>query len=282
MNSQHTFRALAEQLHPYLMAERWVVAPLFENIQYFAVSLGIILGSILVSWIVYKLILFFGLPRQAQRKFRVIHGKSGERRVERHDRSGRVRWDKEGGDIESQELLGKHYEGGNDHVKPPFYSPRSSAVHFTAIIVKYGIILFGFYFGFGVSGLNFFNMAFGLGIVGICATYGGASVLSNAAGTLVTTGTGDYTEGMVIMVGADKGEILTITNFFTFLKCRDKETGKFYTARVPNHYMNDITTRRYEAEEAGMDDADVQGISMRVSSAAGGGAGGHQILKQRL
>jgi hypothetical protein len=79
--SEHTFRALAEQLHPYVIAERWVVAPLFENIQYFAVSLGIIIGSMLLGWLVYKLIIYFGLPKEAQRKFRVIHGKNGQKKV---------------------------------------------------------------------------------------------------------------------------------------------------------------------------------------------------------
>lgn len=82
-SAHHSFRALVEQLHPYVIAERWVVAPLFENIQYFAVSLGIIIGSMFLGWIVYKLIIFFGLPKQAQRKFRVLHGKNGSRKVQK-------------------------------------------------------------------------------------------------------------------------------------------------------------------------------------------------------
>jgi small-conductance mechanosensitive channel len=275
--SQHSFRALAEQLHPYVIAERWVVAPLFENIQYFAVSLGIILGGMFLGWIVYKLIIYFGLPKEAQRKFRVLHGKNGKKKVEYHDSSGGVKW---GDDIEAQMLIGKHSKRtANDHIKSPFYSSRSSVVHFVAIVVKYTIWVFGFYFGFGVAGLNFFNMAFGLGVIGICVTYGGMSILSNVAGTLVMTSTGNYTENMIVTVNGTKGRILEITTFFTFLETLD---GKHNVACVPNRYFNDAITLRSPNEEAEMLDEEVEGISMRYTPAASGGGGvAHTILKQR-
>jgi small-conductance mechanosensitive channel len=150
--------------------------------------------------------------------------------VEYHDsHTGGVRWRKDD-DIESQALVGSR-ASSNKHVKSPFYSSRSSLVHFVAIVVKYTIWVFGFYFGFGVAGLNFFNMAFGLGVIGICVTYGGMSVLSNVAGTLVMTSTGNYTENMIVTVNGVKGRIMGKIYFFRILHermcwvCQEKHSA---------------------------------------------------------
>jgi small-conductance mechanosensitive channel len=151
-----------------------------------------------------------------------------------------------------------------------------------AIVIKYTIWVFGFYFGFGVAGLNFFNMAFGLGVIGICITYGGMSILSNVAGTLVMTSTGNYTENMVVSVSGVKGRILEISTFFTHLECRDEKTGKHYIACIPNRYFNDSVTLRSPDEEAGMDDVEVEGISLRYTNHSPASVTGGAILKQRV
>ena len=235
-------------------ALRYVI---FENFEYNVYAFLIILGGFLVGWIVYKLILYCGLPSSLQAHFRLAKSKTGEKRVESHE-SGKVVWKNvkgqliEQGDIENQL--------SPDSERPLFYSARSSVVHFVALILKIVIILFGFYAGFFVIGVSFFNLAMSLGVIGILVTYSFSSPISSLTGAFVMFGTGQWVEGMVAKVGAHKGAILHTSSMFTTLNCKEEATGRPYLAIVPNRYFNDDIVLRFPEEEPGMEGFDTASI----------------------
>jgi small-conductance mechanosensitive channel len=249
MSSERTFINLIRQVHPYVMADRLYVA-FFDNFYMFAISFGIGFGAFVAAFIVHRLILYFGLPSGSRPKFRLARSKHGEKRLETHDpRTGHVSWKKisaHSNDIEAQrDAYAQH--------KPLFYSVRSSVVHFTALTIKYAIIVFGLYTAFGVAGVSFFSLAFSVGIIGLIGTYAFGLVLYNISGAFVVFGTGKFTEGMVIKMRGVKGTIMEMTSFFVTLRCKDPQTGEVYMANIPNRYFNEDLVLRFPAEETGME-----------------------------
>ena len=131
------------------MGEHYKVI-LFDHFPTVLLGIGIVIGSVVVAWIVYRLFLWFGLPLKSQPHFRVAKGRDGSRKVEHHDpQTGRVTWRDR--DIESG-LIGREVD--SQDVRPIFYSNRASIVHFLALLLKIIIILLGFYIGFCVAGFS--------------------------------------------------------------------------------------------------------------------------------
>jgi len=247
-------------LHPYYLRDL-AYTTLFENFPVFVLGIGIVAGGFVASWIVYRLMIFFGLPKDAQAHFRLVHDVNGKKRLETYDKNGGVKWK----DIEAQTEADVVKPRPSNiskaaHYRPLFYSARTSVVHFSALVVKYSIIVFGFYIAFGIAGVNVFSLAFSLGAFGLIGAYSFNSVLSNTAGTFVMTGTGTFVENMVISIRGHKGSIKQISALFTTVACEDSKTGKKYLANVPNKYFNDEIVLRFPDEEPGMEDFEVDKI----------------------
>lgn len=257
---ERTFINLVAQVHPRVVVERLYVA-LFDNFYMLAISFGISIGAIFLSFVLYKLVLYCGLPKQALPKFRLVSDADGNRRVEQHDpHTGKTSWRsvKSKFDLESQEA----------QYKPIFYSVRSSAVHFAALTVKYGVIVFGLYTAFGVAGVSFFSLAFSVGIIGLIGTYAFGLVLYNVSGSFVVSAMGQFVENMVIKISGVKGTILEMTSMNTVLRCKDPKTGEFYLAYVPNRAYNEGVVLRFPAEEDGNEGFTVSNIDNRIASDA--------------
>lgn len=243
MNELHerTLGNLLRQVHPTVLATRLYVA-MFDNFSMFAISFGIGFGAILVALIVYRIVLYCGLPRSSLPRFRLLSTASGKQKVDRQD----GRWHDINYDIEAQKA----------QYKPIFYSTRRSAVHLSALFIKYGIIIFGLYTAFGVAGVSFFSLAFSVGIVGLIGAYAFGMVLYNISGSFVVFGEGSFTENMMIKMRGVTGRIIEMTSFHTTLRCEDPKTGEVYLAYVPNRYYNEDVVLRFPQRE--QDNADVK------------------------
>ena len=256
---ERTFVNLVAQVHPRVLVDRLTVA-LFDNFYMFCISFAIGLGALLLAFILYKLILYCGLPKQALPKFRMVNDANGKKRVEHQDpQTGRTSWRQVAKTIDGEVVENTQY-------KPLFYSIRSSAVHFTALTVKYGVIVFGMYTAFGVAGVSFFSLAFSVGIIGLIGTYAFGMVLYNVSGSFVVSGMGQFAENMVIKIQGVKGTILEMTSINTVIRCIDKDTGAVCLAYVPNRAYNEGTVIRYPAEEDGNEDITVVNIENNYGS----------------
>lgn len=259
---ERTFGALMESVHPYKLRDL-VFESLFENFDKFVIGIAIVAGGFLASYILYKCILYCGLPKSQWPRFRFAQSGS-QKKVETYDENDKIVWK----DIEAQYVhIGAdpsaaklrpvyHHKHKKDTTKPLFYSARSSVVHFAALVLKYSVIVFAFYVAFGVAGLSVFSLAYSLGVIGLIGAYSFGTVLQNAAGAFVMTGTGRWVEGMYIRVdGGAEGKILEMSSMFTTLTGHDKaRNGIPYLVTIPNKYFNEVITYRYPTLEEGMED----------------------------
>lgn len=275
---EHSFRNLMMEIHPYRVRD-WALNTLFEGTPTFLAGLGFAAAGFVVAYIVYKLILYCGLPKNALRHFRMAHSKDGGTKVETYDHNGRVRWK----DVNAAFAQGA--KAANSHVvvdieaqtfqktqkqaarrAPIFYSARSSVVHFVALLLKYSIIVFAFYLAFGIAGVSIFSLAFSLGIIGLIGTYAFSDLLYNTAGAFVISGTGKWVEDAVISIGGRKGTIIEQGALFTTLRCKDEKTGRSYISEIPNRYFNQVIVDRFIEEEDGLENFSVDHIEQHISS----------------
>ena len=272
---EHSFRNLMMEIHPYRVRD-WALNTLFEGTPTFLAGLGFAAAGFVVAWIVYKLILYCGLPKNALRHFRMAHSKDGKTRVETYDSNGRVKWkdvkaaaplrgDAAIIDIEAQQTFKKTPTQAGRQA-PIFYSARSSVVHFVALLLKYSIIVFAFYLAFGIAGVSIFSLAFSLGIIGLIGTYAFSDLLYNTAGAFVISGTGKWVEDAVIAIGGRKGTIIEQGTLFTTLRCKDEKTGRCYISEIPNRYFNQVIVDRFIEEEDGLEDFSVDHIEQSIVS----------------
>lgn len=265
---ERTFGALLESVHPYRLRDL-VFVSLFDNFDKFVIGIAIVAAGFLASYILYKCILYCGLPSSQWPRFRFAHN-GAQKKVETYDENDKIVWK----DIEAQaEYIGQrtrsagtrgrpvyYQQHKEDNTKPLFYSARSSVVHFAALVLKYSVIVFAFYVAFGVAGLSVFSLAYSLGVIGLIGAYSFGTVLQNAAGAFVMTGTGRWVEGMYIQVeGRAEGKILEMSSMYTTLTGHDKARGGIpYLVTIPNKYFNEVITYRYPTLEEGMENFDTQ------------------------
>jgi small-conductance mechanosensitive channel len=261
---EHSFKNLMMEIHPYRVRD-WALNGLFEGTPVFLAGLGFLAAGFLVAWIIYKLVLYCGLPKNALRHFRMAHSKDGRSKVETFDGNGRVHWkDVSAGDIEAQNFQ-KTTKQSRRHA-PIFYSARSSVIHFVALLLKYSIIVFSFYLAFGIAGVSIFSLAFSLGIIGLIGTYAFSDLLYNTAGAFVISGTGKWVEHMVVAIAGRKGIIIEQGTLFTTLRCKDEKTGKYYLSDIPNRYFNQSIIDRFIEEEEGLENFSVDHIEHKMTT----------------
>ena len=246
MEHERTFVNLLRSIHPYHIRDV-AYQTLFDNFPVFLLGIGCAAGGFFVAWIVYKAMIYFGLPNSVQPHFRMVHDSRGIKKLETYDDQGRMKWKNIEGNTKQSVRPRKH------QYRPLFYSARSSVVHFTALLVKYGIIMFGFYLAFGVAGVSVFSLAYSLGIIGLIGAYAFGTVLNNTAGAFVMTGTGRFIENMVVSVKGVKGKIMEISSMFTTIKCYDEKSKKHFLANIPNKFFNEDIVLRFPEEEPGME-----------------------------
>lgn len=276
---EHSFRNLVMEIHPYRVRD-WALNTLFEGTPTFLAGLGFAAAGFIVAFIVYKLILYCGLPKNALRHFRMAHSKDGRTKLETYDHNGRVRWkDVNAGfahgakpanthgapllDIEAQTF--QKTPAQSKRQAPIFYSARSSVVHFVALLFKYSIIVFAFYLAFGIAGVSIFSLAFSLGIIGLIGTYAFSDLLYNTAGAFTVSGTGKWVEDAVIAIAGRKGTIIEQGALFTTLRCKDEKTGRIYLSDIPNRYFNQSIVDRFIEEEDGLQDFPVDHLEQSIA-----------------
>jgi small-conductance mechanosensitive channel len=263
---ERTFMNLLREIHPYRISGLAFTA-LYDNVEIILIAFAIVVAGFFLSWIVSKLILYFGLPERSRSKFRVIQDAHGNKRVEGHDGNGRITW----------RPIGDHINN-NHETKPLFYSARASVVHFTSQCFRFGIIILGFYVAFGAAGVSIFQLAYSLGIIGLIATYTFGGVLQNISGIFSITASGRWVEGMVISVAGYKGEIMEILSDAITLKIVDEKTKQHCIVNIQGKFFNDVPVVRFPEEEQGLKDFKVAHIEtlIRSKSKIGG-----NIMRQR-
>lgn len=263
MEHERTIDALLRSVHPYRLRDL-VFVSLFDNFDKFVIGIAIVIAGFIASFIIYKCVLYCGLPSSQWPRFRFAHN-GNQKKVETYDENDKIVWQ----DIEAQYIGHPNHPHqhpkrkgaaptsvGAKGTKPLFYSARSSVVHFAALVLKYSVLVFAFYVAFGVAGLSVFSIAYSLGVIGLIGAYSFGTVLQNAAGAFVMTGTGRWVEGMYIRVdGQAEGKILEMSSMFTTLTGKDKTRGGMpFLVTIPNKFFNEVPTYRYPMLEDGMED----------------------------
>lgn len=236
------FRALLHNIHPMRAIEKAEVV-FFDHFPTLLAGFGITLGGIIAAWILYRLILWFGLPLKSQPHFRVAKDARGRKRVEQHDpQTGKVTWK----DIEGQySYVGNAEEPAEStpDVRPIYYNNRSSIVHFLALFFLIVCIILAFYTGFWVAGFSFFNLAMSLGVIGILVTYSFSAPISNTTGAFIMFGTGLWTEGMAIALSRDNvpGTIMQMGIFYTLGETLTGSKSQFKVEKLTHSLFLFIT-----------------------------------------
>lgn len=263
-NDVRNMQMFLHNIHPMRVVEQGEVI-LFDHFPTVLLGFGIVVGGVLAAWVVYRLILWFGLPLKSQPRFRVARDANGRRKQEYRDPStGKTSWR----DIEAGVHRVEPGEESSLDVRPIYYSNRASIVHFLALSIKLLIIFFGFYIGFFVAGLSFFNLAISLGVIGILITYSFSAPIANTTGAFVIYGTGLWVEGCKISFPGDNfvSTIMQIGTMFTTVKYVNA-SGKLVLRTIPNRYFMEDKVDRHVQEEDGMEDFDATEIDRRVNHA---------------
>lgn len=262
------FRALLHSIHPLRALEKAEVV-FYDHFPTLLAGFGITLGGIIASWILYRLILWFGLPLRSQPHFRVARDAKGRKRAEQHDpQTGKVTWK----DIEGQFIGAEDVEENVADTRPIYYNNRSSIVHFLALFLLIVCIILAFYTGFWVAGFSFFNLAMSLGVIGILVTYSFSAPISNTTAAFIMFGTGLWTEGMAIALSRDNtpGIIMQMGIFYTVIKLRSAQ-GRLILRTVPNRFFMDDIVDRYVEDEEGMQGFDATDIDRKINRAISSG-----------
>jgi small-conductance mechanosensitive channel len=268
------FRELAYSVHPgrvldYVKTNKiYIESSFFQGWDIFLIGLGIVAGGFLAGFILYKLILYFGLSSAQSPKFRVVKTDDGQMR-EAYDNDGKITWERLGAHSELHKKSSKSKKEA-----PLFYSARSSWVHFIALTVKYSVAIFAFYLAFSVAGLSVFSLAYSLGIIGLVGAYAFGTVLANTSGSFVMAGTGRFVEGMYLELAGIKGRLIEISGLFSTMSCKDDKTGKSFIAIIPNKFFNEVPVLRYPDKEPGLENVTFDHIETKIHFTPS-----HQLIK---
>jgi small-conductance mechanosensitive channel len=209
---------------------------IFEQIGFFMTVFGITTGSVLVAFIVYRLILCVGFccrREKARVTTRWIKNAEGKAILvqQRNKTTDDLEWQAATGDPAKDDPVCSRLS-------------KTTAVHFVALLLRVLIILLGIYVGCSAVGFDVIPVVTSLGIVALVVSFAARDLIVNSASTFYIFLSGILQEGMYITTQHIRGKVMRIHSLHTQVVERNGPMGAMVIHVIPNsHFISYIVSR---------------------------------------